>query len=178
MQAKSGPPPKPVGNATFLEKPPDGFKDAADPNIAESKPDPSKWQLAKPILLNAADYEPSESKTSTTPRPSCIGAPSNAPSAQRDYIHDTINDKYCSHMTNGFTSGAYGPVGYKTPGAANTLWLSVSPVPGDGCAKGFKVDKKSVKHSLAKYSTNATPTLETRSTAVLLLQDVVCMIYS
>lgn len=104
------------------------------------------------------------------PAPASCQPTSGPVSAERDYVHDTIVNKYCKYMATGTnnadpalddeanqgvtTSGAitisrtqpYGPIGYyagpdNSPDSANTLWLSISLVDVPSCDSGFKVNK-------------------------------------
>ena len=103
------------------------------------------------------------STSSTATTLSCVSTPTNAPSAQRAFVHDIIYNKYCPFMSSGNIGGGavtinktqpYGPVGYYagadgTPDAANSLWLSISLVNSDTCASGFQVDKTECENMLS-----------------------------
>lgn len=127
--------------------------------MEKGKENPNVEKIIR-VNPNNEDEETIYSKSSSSSAPpaklsSCVGTPTSAPSAQRDYVRDTIYNKYCPFMSSGAIGGGaitinkkqpYGPVGYYagpdgTPDAANTLWLSISLVDSPSCASGFQVDK-------------------------------------
>ena len=122
--------------------------------------------------------EDSSATLATLPAPASCQPTTGPISATRDFVYDTIVNKYCKFMATSTndpnptldddanqgitTSNAvtinqtqpYGPVGYYagpegSPDSSNTLWLSISLAEDPGCDAGFKVNKATCENMLS-----------------------------